>query len=120
MSNGEQTIVKVDWYTRACLTAITVLLTVLVIGLWADLSTPASQGAPPPAGYKDETSKDAVYEGRWGTSSASGKQAAIQTETNNKLDELIKMFKNGDARVKVVSLPEQNAGDSTNVPAARK
>ena len=28
--------VRVDWYTRVCLTVIAVLLTVVIIGLWTD------------------------------------------------------------------------------------
>lgn len=120
MRNEQGTIVRVDWYTRTCLTAITVLLTLLVVGLWADMSGPTTRARA--AEFKNEKAKAAFYGGRWGTASASGKLAAVQGDTNKKMDELIRLFRRGDAKVRVVSLPEQStgAGGTRNVVGNKK
>jgi len=103
---------QVDGYTRFCLTAITVLLTLLVIGLWAEDIDWAEQAR---AGtFRDEQAKKAVHEGRWGTSSASGKVAAVQQRTNVKLDQLIRLLKSGEARVQIVQSTAIGAGGSNN------
>ena len=60
MSHRQDTVVvRVDGYTRVCLTVIAVLLTVLIVGLWAQ-GVPAVRDAgaattppPPPAGIPD-------------------------------------------------------------------
>ena len=116
MQDHEHTIVRVDWYTRTCLTAISVLLTVLVIGLWADSPVVPVNQANAAGGYKDQGAKDAVLGGRWGTSSAQGKMAADQAVTNKKLDELMALLRNGDARVQVVSMPQSSVGVPKSVP----
>jgi hypothetical protein len=117
-NHEERTTVRVDWYTRACLTAISVLLTVLVIGLWADtpvISTDRA-GAADGSGYVNKQAKEAVLEGRWGTASAAGKVAAVQSDTNKRLEELIQMLRKGEARVQVVSMPDSGAGVTKSVP----
>lgn len=102
MKNEKRQNVQVDSYTRVCLTAITVLLTVLVIGLWSEIARPTQASA---AVYRDEKARKSVEQGRWGTSSAVGKHAAIQKETNENLRELIRLFRTGEAKVQVVAQP---------------
>jgi len=103
MANGQCTRIRVDAYTRVCLTAITVLLTVLVIGLWADLAGLAGR-AQAAGKYADQSAKQALTEGRWGTSSAPQQAVvAAQRKTNAKLDELMKLLKSGQVRVQMVA-----------------
>ena len=119
MNEKVKTTMQVDRYTRFCLTAITVLLTLLVIGLWAERvdTTPRVDAAP--RKYQDPRAEKAVAEGRWGTSSAPNKLAAVQGETNKKLDELIELFKSGEAKVSVVDGAPAGRGGS-NAPKNRK
>ena len=100
MNDNTNTTVRVDGYTRFCLTAITVLLTLVVIGLWADHDAFTSQARAEK--YKDDAAKRAFSEGRWGTSSAANKLAAAQESTNKRLDELIALFRDGEAKVRIV------------------
>jgi hypothetical protein len=118
MQDHEHTTVRVDWYTRTCLTAISILLTVLVIGLWADMPVAPTgrAGAADGGYYADKQAKDAVLGGRWGNSSAEGKVAATQLETNKKLDELMALLRKGEARVQVVNMPDSGAGVPKSVP----
>lgn len=117
MNDKENTTVRVDGYTRLCLTAITVLLTLLVIGLWADpVGAPSRAGA---ASYRDAKAEKALKEGRWGTSSAPNKLAAAQGETNEKLDTLIELFNTGKAKVRIVDGAPAERGGS-NAPKNRK
>ena len=103
--------VRVDGYTRVCLTAIAVLLTVLVIGLWADLTGPVRE-ARAESKFRDSKAQKALTEGRWGTSSAPQQAIArAQQESNLKLDELIKLLKSGEIRVRVVGM-EAPGGDN--------
>ncbi len=118
MNDTENTTVRVDGYTRLCLTAITVLLTLLVIGLWAD-PVAAPSRAEAASGYRDAKAKKAVEEGRWGTSSAPNKMAAAQEETNKRLDTLIELFNSGKAKVRIVDGAPAERGGS-NVPKSRK
>ena len=80
--------VRVDTYTRVCLTAIAVLLTVVVLGLWAD--------GVPTAGELRGAEKF--------LDSAAQRKAILeqQKQTNAKLDELVGMFRNGQAKVRLV------------------
>jgi len=98
-------IVRVDNSTRFCLTAIVVLLSILIVGLWADMGEGYSQAQAKQPRYKDAKAEEAVLQGRWGTSSASGKLAATQEQTNKKLDELIALFRTGQAKVQTVEGP---------------
>ena len=109
MKDQQSTTVQVDRYTRFCLTAITVLLTLTVIGLWADpvIRTPRAEAGV----YSDDNARTAVNEGRWGTSSAPNKIAANQRETNVKLDELIAMFASGNAKLQVVEKAKGGGGN---------
>ena len=91
--------VKVDGYTRLCLTAIALLLTVLVIGLWAD-------GVP----VADRADAAEMF-----LNSSAQRKALIkaQEQTNAKLDELIKVLKGGEVKVKLVG------GDASSKGAAK-
>lgn len=90
--------VHVDRYTRVCLTLIVVLLTVLIVGLWAD-------------GVK--TSDRAVAaEPFLNTSMQREKLLANTATTNEKLDELMKLLKSGDVKVQVAEqVKPKIAGD---------
>ncbi len=110
MNDITKTTVRVDTYTRICLTAITVLLTLLVIGLWSDMGSLSesahaaskSNRQAQKAGFRDAEARRAILtEGRWGTSSSPNKFAAEQERTNTRLDELISLFRDGKARVRI-------------------
>jgi len=116
MQDKDYTPVQVDWYTRLCLTAIAGLLTLLIVGLWADNLSLTGQAAAKDAKYRDSKAKSALYEGRWGTSSAPGKLAAVQQDTNKKLDELVSLFRTGKAKVFVTNQPTQPPKEAINAP----
>ena len=111
MNHRDDLTVHVDWYTRACLTVIAVLLTVLVVGLWAE--TP-SMRADAQTKYADADAAKAIQQGRWGTSSAEGKLAASQVETNQRLEELVKLFSSGQAKVQIVGGSSESGGDNAD------
>ena len=80
--------VRVDAYTRVCLTVISVLLAVLIVGLWARELPPGPQAlAVPPV-------LDPVAQ------RAAGSEAA--QETNRKLDRLLTLLTSGEVKVQVV------------------
>ena len=120
MQDKNYTPVRVDWYTRLCLTAIAILLTLLIVGLWAENFSLTDDAAAKEAKYRDDKAKTAFYEGRWGTTSAPGKIAAVQKETNQKLDELVTLFKTGKAKVLVTNQPSQPPAEVRNVPSEKK
>ena len=81
MLRTDHTNVRVDWYTRACLTVISVLLTVLIIGLWA-------QNVPGP----DHACAAEQFQ------PARGQRQSIisgQNMSERKLDELMTLLKSG-------------------------
>ena len=85
--DGQETRVRVDGYTRVCLTAIAVLLTVLVIGLWAE------------SGW---TTDDAHAAEPFVDSSAQRRAMVdAQQQTNRKLDEIISLLQSGRVRVQI-------------------
>jgi hypothetical protein len=89
--NGQLRI-QVDWFTRACLAAITVLLVLLVCGLWAN------------NGWSDRDARAAEF----GDTGAQRKAILdAQDKTNEKMDELIKLFRSGDAKVQLANPAEQ-------------
>jgi len=81
----EKVELRVDSYTRVCLTVIAALLTVLICGLWADGLPPARQAVGddgiPNAGQQRKEMIDTLK------------------QTNAKLDRLVDLFESGKARV---------------------
>ncbi len=101
--------VNVDGYTRFCLTAIAVLLTVLIIGLWAE-------GVP---GSAEARAEKAPVFGDTGAQ----RQVLVdaQKATNAKLDELIALLKSGQVKVQVVQPGKAGPGGEGNaVPKPRE
>ena len=109
---NERTTVKVDAYTRVCLTAIAVTLTVLIVGLWATAPvslTERATAAEAPGGIPDAgAQREAVIR-------------AIMT-TNSKLDRIASLLESGKLRVVVVEpkpeKPEKGVAD-VKKPAAQ-
>ncbi len=87
-----KTVIRVDAYTRVCLTVIAVLLSVLIVGLWAETvpgqSRAFARNNNPPKLFID---------------SAGQRKAAIaaQEKTTRKLEELISLFTTGQAKVQI-------------------
>lgn len=93
MSNDNRKMqVRVDWYTRFCLTAISALLTVMVIGLWAEAIPSADARAAEPF-LNASAQRKLMIDAQGGT--------------NAKLDELIALLKSGQVRVQVVAEPTE-------------
>jgi hypothetical protein len=123
MQNNQ--IIQVDGYTRFCLTAIVILLSALVVGLWvtgsAGSAVPALAGPdsyrqpnPPPAPVVVLQSGD--------VSAANGipdagmqRLAALNAamDTNAKLDRLIGLLESGKLHV-IADLPEKGSSDATS------
>ena len=82
--------VRVDGYTRVVLTVIAVLLTVLIAGLWAD-------GVP--------SARDAMGMGSGIPDAGSQREKMIKALERNtaQLDQLIRLFESGTAKVQVVA-----------------
>ena len=87
--------VRVDGYTRFCLTAIAILLTITVIGLWSEAFRSNEALAAQP--FAD-------------TSAQREALLAVQKQTNAKLDSLIDMFKSGQAKVQVTRMDPSALG----------
>ena len=100
----DRVVVRVDAYTRACLTVIAALLTVLIAALWAE-GVPAARRAsaamapgatPPPMGIPD----------------AGGQRDRLVKEMEKvtaRLDRLVSLFETGKAKV-LVSAEGKEAG----------
>ncbi len=87
--------IKVDWYTRVCLTVIAVLLTVLIVGLWSDQPmAPTARAADQPFGDAS-ADRQAIAKG--------------MEQVNAKVDELIGVLKSGDVKVQVTE-PAKGGG----------
>ena len=102
----ERPTVVVDGYTRLCLTVIAVLLTVLIIGLWGAGPIKPSHGlaAPPRPAERDATGIGNPAEQRMAMVRAIG-------QTNDKLDEIIRLLKDGKIKVVVAE------GEAKHAPA---
>ncbi|MCK4601916.1 MAG: hypothetical protein KAU28_05590 [Phycisphaerae bacterium] len=101
--------VLVDSYTRVCLTAIAVLLTVLIIGLWAD-------------GVRTVDDAQAA-EKFLDTGAQRQEMLKAQQEVNTKLDNLMELLKSGEAKVQVVAGAGKVAtegGSDVTAPARQK
>jgi hypothetical protein len=102
MKSDEKTIhVKVDTYTRLCLTVLAVLLTVVVLGLWAT-HTPAPDSA--------RAAEPQIY----GPTKQRASLIEEQKQTNQKLDALLKYLKSGQLKVQV-----KDDKDADVVPVGR-
>jgi len=102
----KQVRLRVDAYTRVCLTIIAGLLTVLILGLWADGVHPTRQAMGTSGGIPD-----------------SGLQRnkmikALETNTA-KLERLIGLFETGKAKVQVIE-GQEKAGKKGAVKADEK
>ncbi len=84
--------VIVDGYTRFCLTAIVVLLTLLIVGLWA--------GEPLPTGAASAVAADRSVLPNAGAQRKDMLEA-IQG-TNRKLDQIIALMQSGKVQVTLV------------------
>ncbi len=83
--------VRVDWYTRFCLTAIAVLLTVMILGLWAQAVPGASAArAGDAATFLDNSRSQQL-----------AAMVKAQEQTVDKLDEIVKLLKSGEVKVQV-------------------
>ena len=104
---------RLDGYTRFCLTAIAVLLTVIVLGLWTESpsTTGTVVGAEPTFGNTAGQRKDLVE--------------GIQT-TNQKLDQIIALLRSGQVKVQLVEPETDPVGPGVQggrihvVPAKKK
>ena len=89
MGNSDKQIeVRLDGYTRVCLGVIAVLLTVLIVGLWADFMPSGSSARAAEPFLNSAAQREAMV--------------SVQEATNVKLDELIGLLKNGSAKVQIV------------------
>jgi hypothetical protein len=91
MANQPNMQVRVDGYTRVCLTAIAVLLTVLICGLWAQRSPTPQQAQAAQVFANSSARLDDVVN--------------AQTTTTQKLTELISLMKSGQVKVQVIEAP---------------
>jgi len=85
---------RVDTYTRVCMTVIAGLLTVLILGLWAD-GVPLSRSVVGAAGIGKGRGLENV--------AARQREQMIKALGDNtaKLDRLVKLFESGRAKVQV-------------------
>ena len=104
--------VRVDGYTRACLTVIAVLLTVLIVGLWADYTPSADQAraavglATPGKPFVDNSTKAEIQQ-----------VVRAQERTTAKIGELITLLSSGQVKVQVAP---DNTGKGGSDGSARK
>jgi hypothetical protein len=92
-------VIRVDAYTRVCLTVIAGLLALLVVGLWAE--------APLPPATAEDRPKENVYVGAQRQAMI---EAAEATQSHTKaMKRLVDLFESGQAKVQVV------AGDGAKV-----
>lgn len=103
--NGKELRLRVDGYTRCCLTAIVVLLTVLIVGLWAEGVRPAREacaaGGIPNAGQQRQTMIKALQ------------------GNSEKLERLIRLFESGSAKVQLAEGPAKGGQQRAPAPKAR-
>ena len=86
--------VRVDRYTRVCLTAIAVLLTVLILGLWTEVPSAARSARAQPKSRRD------VF-----VDSAKQRDQLVKAmdRQTSKLDQLIALLKSGQVKVQTIS-----------------
>ncbi len=99
--------VKVDSYTRACLTAIAILLSVLIVGLWAEA----------PSISPDAIAGEVLFD----SGAQRNEIVDVQKEANKKLGELIKLLKSGEVRVQLIEPAERVSGvKNHDIPKGKK
>ena len=106
--NKETLKVRVDWYTRTCLTAIAVLLTVLILGLWADY-TPQARQAEAAKPFVDNGPQAMIIQ-----------MVKAQDRTTAKLSELIALMRSGQVKVEVVASTDKAGGQSDGTDKTKK
>lgn len=92
---------RLDAYSRACLTAVAVLLTLLVIGLWAD-----AVPGPAPA---------VAAEPFLNTAKQRDQFVEQQKQMNAKLAELVSLLRSGRAKVQIAH-PDKAADKKDAAP----
>ena len=102
--HDEEIRVRMDGYTRVCLTAIAVLLTVLMIGLWADKTPQVGQARADGSLLKRGTQAQLVD------------LVKAQKKTNAELSGLIKFLKSGKLTVQIA---QPKAAAKARTKAAR-
>ncbi len=82
--------IRVDVYTRCCLTVIAVLLSVLIVALWAQPLPVSGQAVAAPGGGIPDSGRQ--------------RETMIKELKKNttKLEDLTKLFQSGKAKVQVV------------------
>ena len=101
---GKSTTVIVDGYTRFCLTAITVLLTVLIVALWA--------GAPSSVGPVQAQEARYTPPDTGGIGNPAAQRLAIQQaieQGNKTLDKIHEHLQSGKVQVIILEVPKDNA-----------
>jgi hypothetical protein len=100
---------RVDGYTRFCLTALVVLMSVMIVGLWAEgIPSAARLGAAAPGDPSAERYKP-------GSAIDISALVAVQERAIAKLDEIKKMLESGEAKVQVVGGVVKDSGGDKNV-----
>lgn len=109
-TNRKRHEVRLDTYSQLCLTAIAVLMTVLIIGLWADRAPLASQAQ----------AKGPFMES--GTQTQLVAMVKAQQKTVAKLDQLLSVLKSGQVRVRIVNAGSAGAKGAKNAspPAGKR
>ena len=105
---ADVTTVHVDGYTRFCLSAIVVLLTVLIVGLWAN--GPASDVSDASA-----AAKSSARSGRSTLNLIDARAQRVGTlkaaqKTNKQLDKIITLLKSGEIRVSIAGEGKEKEG----------
>jgi len=110
-STESRTTVRVDGYTRFCLTVLAVLLTLLIIGLWAnDGVFPAGSALAAPARDGVKVLTDAKVQ-------RAAMISALE-QTNRRLERILGILESGKLQVVVVERKGKKAAQ--NVPAKSK
>ncbi len=86
--------ISIDGYTRVCLTAIAVLMTILIIGLWAS-------GPEPMSGEQAVAAARRVKPDKTLLDARAQRMELLKEarETNKKLDKIVAVLKGGEMRV---------------------
>jgi len=106
-TSQEKNVIRVDNYTRVCLTVIAGLLTVLIIGLWADISPRARQAEAAEQFLNTAAQRRDIV-------------AAVE-KTNAKMDQLLGLFRSGQAKVTIAQQKSsKTTGAAENVSSKTK